>query len=89
MGRFKRKANMNRIGHPVKVEAYRFGPHMDVPGVYENAAGHSMVATVDGISIRVKPGDWVLIDERGFRHVMAPELFAVIYEPVVPKESQK
>lgn len=80
---------MNRIGHPALVEAFRYGPHMAVAGVYENAAGHAMVATADGISIRVKAGDWVLTDERGFRHVMAPELFAAVYEPMIPKEGKQ
>lgn len=84
MARFRRKTDRQRC--PEKVEAFRYGKHMSCPGVFEDAAGNPLVHTADGINARVHKGDWIATDERGLRHVYSAEVFAVIYDPELPKD---
>lgn len=75
MSRYRRR--------PEEVTAEQFLPDRPWPSCVEiGTDGWPRVKTGGPISFRIRPGNWIVTDERGIRIQMRPDDFAATYQPI-------
>lgn len=79
MGKFRKR--------PVVVYAEQFWPDKPLPfhaSAVVEYDGEFYVTTIHGERATLEPGDWVILEPRGFNcaYPCKPDIFAATYEPV-------
>lgn len=68
---------------PEFVTAEQFLPDEQWPDCVElGSDGEARVKTPGPISFKIRPGNWIVTDERGIRIQMRPEQFQATYEQI-------